>query len=124
MSTRLFVYGLLRPDAAPPEVRPWLDRARDCGEASVAGLIYDLGAYPAAVPGEGRVRGRVLRWQDGVDWALLDHWEGCDRKPPLYRREQVTAQTGAGPVEAWIYWYCGRLEGREPLASGRWEGRA
>jgi gamma-glutamylcyclotransferase (GGCT)/AIG2-like uncharacterized protein YtfP len=118
----LFVYGLLRPDDAPDVVRPIVRHAIDLGPATTRGLIYDLGEYPAAVPGEGVLHGRVLRWNGSVDWTMLDHWEGCDRKPPLYRRDRVTADVAKEQVEVWIYWYEPSLDDRTPLPNGHWKG--
>ena len=60
-------------------------------------------AYPAMIPGEGRVHGFVLDYKD-VEAALphLDALEGCDLSPPLYHRALVkvypTGETVWGPT--------------------------
>ena len=118
----LFVYGLLRPNAAPPEIRPLLANAVDLGAATVIGDLLDVrGEYPAAVPGKGTIHGRVLRWDGAVDWKRLDRWEGCDRRPPLYRRARVVARLArGGAADAWIYWFARPTDGLTPILGGRW----
>ena len=123
MAAHLFVYGLLRPADAPLAVAPVVSRAADLGPATVAGDLYDVrGAFPAAVPGRGVIHGRVLRWDGALNWGLLDRWEGCDRRPPLYRRERVVAHLASGgAADAFIYWYSLPTAGLERVESGRWQ---
>lgn len=105
--THLFVYGTLRPpreDRSPvysvnyPKIVPFLHSIQ---EAWVDGAeLYDLGAYPAAIPGDGRVIGALLE----IDRAAFDLLDPLEGHPDLYHREIVQAQTRSGPVDAWIYW--------------------
>ncbi|HSH74878.1 MAG TPA: gamma-glutamylcyclotransferase family protein [Longimicrobiales bacterium] len=123
--SRVFVYGTLRKDAwgrAPsPLTRGWTFE----GYGTVAGELYDFGAYPGAVPTEearSRVRGEVHRLPDaGETLRLLDHYEGCgpeDRPPYEFERELVdVALDDGGTVHAWIYWYRRAPRGRR-LSSG------
>jgi gamma-glutamylcyclotransferase (GGCT)/AIG2-like uncharacterized protein YtfP len=47
------VYGTLRPGRAPAAVAAVVATLRPLGAARVRGRLYDLGAYPGAVPDSG-----------------------------------------------------------------------
>jgi gamma-glutamylcyclotransferase (GGCT)/AIG2-like uncharacterized protein YtfP len=101
----LFVYGILRSESAHPMARRLRIGARHVGKGSAPGLLYDLGAYPAAVFSEdekARVHGDVFELKpDGKLLAALDEYEGTGR---FYRRlSLVIALAKGGSVEAWAY---------------------
>lgn len=94
------------------------------GRGSIQGALFDLGIYPAAVPGsESRVWGEVyeMALPDHV-LAALDDIEGYRPENPdrsLYARAQadVTLPDGS-QARAWVYFYNAPL-GRAPrIASG------
>ena len=109
----LFVYGTLRRACAHPLHRLLAEQARYEGMATYEGCLYDLGAYPGAVPHPGAAPS-VL----GELYALpapqtvlpqVDRYEGCtERYDPRaeYRRERqaITREDGT-VVTAWIYLY-------------------
>jgi gamma-glutamylcyclotransferase (GGCT)/AIG2-like uncharacterized protein YtfP len=99
MRERVFVYGTLRGG----DVRSnHLDGAEYLGVHAVDGYrLYDLGPYPAVVPGEGRVVGEIYELSTATHLQLLDEIEGCHHAPPLYQRVEV--EVAGGP--AWIYVY-------------------
>ena len=114
--TLLFVYGSLRRGGAAHGL---LEGSEEVGAARYQGRLYDLGAYPGAVPsGDAAdvVHGEVRR----LPAARL---EGLDRfEGPEYSRERVCVRLAAGGVrECWIYLYRGELRGRARVASGDWE---
>ncbi len=129
----LFVYGTLRPsliDAAPETPRQIVRALRVQGEATVAGLLFDLGDYPGFVratpsigggaqAGSPRVVGDVLE-VDASDLAALDAYEECGGPSPLYRRERVLAtwRSGGEPITCWIYVACGDLSKRPAIPQG------
>lgn len=133
---RVFSYGTLITGALSPEIDELLGThcvAR--WEAWVRGRLYDLGAYPGAVPAarrDERIRGQVLELRDAeriLPW--LDRYEGYDPRVPrksLYLRERVrvTPEADAGPAatptEAWIYWLNQRPAGRRLIVSGDYRG--
>jgi gamma-glutamylcyclotransferase (GGCT)/AIG2-like uncharacterized protein YtfP len=94
---------------------------RPLGAARVRGRLYDLGAYPGAVPDSG-----------APGWILGELVERTDRSPPLawfddyegeaYRRIRACAVDARGhAVACWIY-ECARLPGASPrIESGEWE---
>jgi len=112
-SLNLFVYGTLRDDPAN-EMFLVLDRnAKVLGEATVAGRLYDLGAYPGLVlssDGPDRVKGELYRLNDATaanTLLVLDDYEGMGPTDPLpheYRRALVTAYlTDGRSMTAWAY---------------------
>nr|WP_267962735.1 gamma-glutamylcyclotransferase [Thermus hydrothermalis] len=73
-------------------------------------------AYPAMVPGGGRVYGEVLFLPEEA-LPLLD---ALEEEGEEYRRERILVQTEEGPMEAWAYLYLLDLEGALPLPKGVW----
>lgn len=126
----VFVYGTLMPGGSNVHVAarggPFKVR-----EAYVEGFaLYHLEpeGYPAMVPGEGRVYGALLEFDDqAIEVALvhLDALEGVAEVPPYYCRDIVAAL----PMHelAWTYLYARpqRLEqpGAELIPTGRWQPR-
>ena len=111
----LFVYGTLRSGGGAAGL---LRGCRLVGPGAVAGTLYDLGAYPALVPGgAGRVEGEV--WRCPADaLARLDEYEGVAEG--LFERVEVEA---AG-VPSWTYvagaLLLPRLAPGWRIPSGRW----
>ncbi|GLV48067.1 gamma-glutamylcyclotransferase [Thermus sp. LT1-2-5] len=73
-------------------------------------------AYPAMVPGEGRVYGEVLLLPEEA-LSLLD---ALEEEGEEYRRVRVLVHTAEGPLEAWAYLYLQDLQGALPLPEGVW----
>ena len=106
-STFLFVYGTLRPPIPGsekilsfnyPKILPFL---RGEVDAVLEGAdLYDLGSFPAAIPGTNRLKGVVLE----LDPAAFDVLDPLEGHPDLYYREEVVVETAKGARTAWIYW--------------------
>ena len=110
----LFVYGSLKRGQRAHHLLqglPWL------GQAWLPGAcLHDLGPFPMAVPGEGRIQGELYGVGE-ADLEALDRYEGA---PRLYQRHWLTLEDGRG---AWVY--LGRphqVRHVAPLASGCWLG--
>ena len=115
----LFVYGTLMRGF---RLHALLEgRADSVGEGEVAGLLFDLGRYPAALrDGGGVIRGEVYRLTDPGLWLALDSAEGNQ-----YHRGQVGVRlAGGGQVTACIYWYVGPLQGAVPIPGGDYRAHA
>lgn len=115
----LFVYGTLMrgfPLHALLE-----GRADSVDEGEIAGLLFDLGRYPAALrDGGGLIRGEVYRLKDPGLWQTLDSAEGS-----RYHRGEVGVRlAGGGQVTAWIYWYVGPLPRAVPIPGGDYRAHA
>ncbi|MGD9762257.1 MAG: gamma-glutamylcyclotransferase [Candidatus Binatia bacterium] len=86
------------------------------GTGTVCGALYDLGAYPALVEGgaSGRVPGVLIELPDASALARLDEYEGVAEN--LYRRSRAPVRLEDGhQMEAWVYWYCGSVEGLQRI---------
>lgn len=111
----LFVYGTLRSGGGAAGL---LRGCRLAGAGTVAGTLYDLGAYPALVlGGRGHVEGEV--WRCPADaLARLDEYEGVAEG--LFERAVV----GVAGVPCWTYvagaLLLPRLASERRIPSGRW----
>ena len=96
------------------------------GDGTVKGKLYDLGAYPAAVPeGDGHIVGELyaIKAPAQFSWAIaqLDDYEGvcCEaHENPEYKRELTSVHVNGQEETAWIYWYARPVEGHPVVASG------
>lgn len=120
MCDYLFAYGTLQTGLAPPEIAHAIEALRPVGNATVPGLLYDLGAYPGAVldPSSNRIiSGIVLQLpQDSRVLAEIDQYEefdpGSPETSPFVRiPENVTLDSGRR-LKCWIYIY-----NRDPMAA-------
>ena len=94
------------------------------GRGSIAGVLFDLGIYPAAVPApDARVWGELYKMaHPAIVLPMLDEYEGCRTDEPessLYTRAltRVTLQDGRA-IEAWAYFYNAPLGRAERIQSG------
>ena len=75
------------------------------------GLLFDLGAYPAALRGAGgSIRGEVYRLLDPGLWVALDSAEGSQ----YHRGEVGVRMSSGGDVTAAVYWFVAPSAGPRP----------
>jgi gamma-glutamylcyclotransferase (GGCT)/AIG2-like uncharacterized protein YtfP len=100
---RLFVYGTLMPGHGNHcRIERFVLRARP---GRITGILVDLGAFPALVPGDGLVEGVVLDIDDSA-LAITDQMEGYapNRRSCLYVRKQVIVMLDdETKLSAWTY---------------------
>lgn len=117
----MFVYGTLRAGGSN-DIRRFRPQPVHVGDATMAGTLYDLGAYPGAVLGGERVlRGEVYRITPEVEGAL-DQLEGVtdDDSGEYIKRERVLV-VGGRSVGCLVYEIQPVLVGaRRVIASGDW----
>jgi gamma-glutamylcyclotransferase (GGCT)/AIG2-like uncharacterized protein YtfP len=115
----LFVYGTLMRGFRLHALLG--GRADSVGDGEVAGLLFDLGRYPAALrDGGGVIRGEVYRLTDPGLWRALDSAEGSQ-----YHRGEVGVRLAGGrQVTAYIYWYVGPLRRAVPIPGGDYRAHA
>jgi len=90
-------------------------RADFLGAGEAAGLLFDLGRYPAALPGAaGLIHGEVYRLRDPALWRALDSAEGNQ----YHRGEVGVRMAGGRRVTACIYWHVGPLGRAVPIPGG------
>lgn len=125
----LAVYGTLRPDTPIPSAfavearraRAVLEPLRPC---VIPGRLVDLGAYPAATPGDGRIVGVLCRVRRASAWPILDAFEECDvrnRGTSMFTRERLRLIAPA--VTAWVYLWAGAHGPGPRLPGGDWARR-
>jgi gamma-glutamylcyclotransferase (GGCT)/AIG2-like uncharacterized protein YtfP len=131
----LFVYGSLRPASGHPMAARLAQLVTVVGPATVAGLLYDTGRYPALVLGEGggAVHGELLALPDDAIrrrrlLAELDHYEGSLHGPAaafsLFHRAATDVRRDDGfVVRAWTYIYARDVHGLRVLPHGDWLAR-
>lgn len=98
------------------------DRVSVVRACRFAGLLYDLGRFPGAVPGDGTVHGELLRLHDPRVWTVLDAYEGYEaerEEDALFVRRRVVLQVPSHRT-AWVYWFNGDLAGCPRISSGDW----
>jgi len=101
--TKLFVYGTLMPDY--PNYRQIEDLVIDHKPGMIEGVLVDLGAYPALIEGEGRVKGVVFE-MDADALEITDRIEGFhpNRDRCLYLRQKTVVMLETKEqVTAWTY---------------------
>ena len=101
--TNLFVYGTLMPGES--NYRQIEKFVMDHKPGTIDGVLVDLGAFPALLPGEGLVQGIMLRMnQEALE--ITDRIEGyhSDRDRCLYVREEVIVRfEDRQEASAWTY---------------------
>jgi gamma-glutamylcyclotransferase (GGCT)/AIG2-like uncharacterized protein YtfP len=127
----LFVYGTLRDEARLRDVHGDGGAWSHLGPATVAGDLYDAGAYPGLLlrdDGEPSVEGKLVELFDPVvAFTALDAYEEVDAG--LYARRQCRARLMDGSEHVvWVYEYNRSVSGLPRLrdTSGRsasWENR-
>lgn len=121
-SVILATYGTLMQAVGGLERLGVADRVSVVGTCRFEGVLYDLGRFPGAVPGDGVVHGELLRLRDPQVWTVLDRYEGYEPDTEgrsLFVRRRVSLVT---PVDrtAWVYWYNEAPTGHPRVPSGDW----
>ncbi len=102
---RLFVYGTLMPGEANHRLIEL--HVRSARPATIEGVLVDLGAFPALIPGDGIVEGVLLEMAVEA-MEITDRLEGFHpgRDHSLYLRKEVIARLDDGQeLQAWTYEY-------------------
>jgi gamma-glutamylcyclotransferase (GGCT)/AIG2-like uncharacterized protein YtfP len=123
MTDRVFFYGTLMT-GFNRRLRIGVDsKLRYVGRGSIQAILFDLGIYPAAVPGDGHVWGELFETDEPeLVLAGLDSIEGYrpgDPEHSLYTRVQspVTLEDGR-TLQAWVYFYNAPLGQAAQILSG------
>jgi gamma-glutamylcyclotransferase (GGCT)/AIG2-like uncharacterized protein YtfP len=93
------------------------------GSCWIPGVLYDLGRYPALVPGDGQVLGELYEISDPGLFEDLDWFETYDRgrqTDPEYVRCLIPLIEPE--IEAWVYMYDRDPAGNPRVESGDWRG--
>lgn len=118
----LATYGTLLRAAGGPERLGVADQMAFVTECQFEGVLYDLGQFPGAVPGDDVVKGELFRLRDPRVWTVLDRYEGYDperEEASLFVRRRLSLEKPADRT-AWVYWYNGDPTEHPPIPSGDW----
>ena len=130
MNSHLFVYGTLLSSTGHPMGARLRRQARLIGEASIQGLLHDLGRYPGLVEtadGQARVHGELYALHDpGAALIWLDAYEGmvpgCHDQNEYQRAERPVQLASGEEVAAWVYLYRKAVGCLPAIPGGRWVG--
>ncbi len=113
---KVFVYGTLKRGFP---LHHHLRGARYLGRAWLRGFVmYDLGWYPAILPGEGVVSGELYE----VDWATLLLLDEVEEEGEEYERRLLSVELEDGRrEEAFVYVYRKDLKGQPRVQEGVWQ---
>lgn len=115
------VYGLLRAGESGFARFGLADAFAPLGPCTLPGRLYDLGAYPALVDGDGAVAGELFELRDASVIADLDafedYWPG---DPARSRYERRRVRLIAPDRQAWVYVWIKGLETATLIPSGDW----
>jgi gamma-glutamylcyclotransferase (GGCT)/AIG2-like uncharacterized protein YtfP len=120
----VFVYGTLRRGERN-DIARYRPLPLFIGPASIAGRLYDLGAYPGIVLGAGgRVVGEVYRISAEVETALDFLEEVKPDGSGEYLKREVPVFVAGQVLDCLVYEiHPDRLQGRLVIASGDWRQR-
>lgn len=112
----MFVYGTLKRGQSREML--WPHPPVSVEFATVRGTLFDLGPYPALLPGDDVVRGEAWHFDRrhvAPTLAVVDRIEGFDPSgESLYVREMVYCRTQAGnECRAYTYYYAHPIDPRE-----------
>ncbi len=110
----VFVYGTLRQGESNHGLLAESERL-GVTQTPPHYTLYDLGPYPAAIPGHQAIIGEVYRVND----TTLNALDELEEVPVEYRREQVETAFG----RAWIYLYQDESVLHRLITSGDWLSR-
>ena len=132
MTNTLFVYGTLMPGSRDRFGNTARERLSEAGfwrgEASLRGVLYDLGGYPGlseTAEDYAAVSGAVIELYHPKDVFLwLDRYEGIDPQYPWaseYERVIRDVQHEAGDtLKAWVYIYRLTPDPANLITGGNW----
>jgi gamma-glutamylcyclotransferase (GGCT)/AIG2-like uncharacterized protein YtfP len=123
----VFVYGTLRAgeanDLNAAARRHGIAEPSLVGTATVAGRLYDFGAYPGLVldPAAGPVTGDVYEVVDALLPVLDEIEEVYPGRASLFMREEQPVHGAAGPVACLLYPVAdSEVAGLPPVPGGDW----
>lgn len=115
------VYGLLRAGESGFAKFGLAEAFAPLGPCLIPGALYDLGAYPGLVAGEGGVVGELFEVRDAGVMARLDPFEDYwpdDPDRSRYARRKVPLLEP--DRDAWVYLWVRGLDGARRIETGDW----
>ncbi|MDQ0586670.1 gamma-glutamylcyclotransferase family protein [Variovorax paradoxus] len=121
----VFVYGTLRRGGRN-DIARYRPAPVHVADATIAGTLYDMGAYPGAVlDGPRRIAGEIYRIAPPVEAALDRLEEVADDDSGEYIRRHVVVEADAQRFECLVYEiHPARIEGHAVIDGGDWIAHA
>jgi gamma-glutamylcyclotransferase (GGCT)/AIG2-like uncharacterized protein YtfP len=119
----VFVYGGLMRGF---DLQHHMAGATFVSSATAQGRLYDVGAYPGMIEGDGTVRGELYRFSDiAVALEVLDEveeYDPLDAMGSAYVRvvRAVRLEKDGSESPAWLYLYNRDVKGLPQIKSGDW----
>jgi gamma-glutamylcyclotransferase (GGCT)/AIG2-like uncharacterized protein YtfP len=116
----IMFYGTLRDAALRRELGLEV-RMRRLGRCRLAGILYNLGPYPALGEGKGIVHGELFEVTDPAAFGAMDTYEEYDPARPkfsTYLRVRVRLIDPA--LECWAYRYNRSVRSVPRVPGGDW----
>jgi gamma-glutamylcyclotransferase (GGCT)/AIG2-like uncharacterized protein YtfP len=117
-------YGTLMSDFATQDELRVRHALSPVGPCTIGGVLYDMGAWPTLVLGEGVVHGELFEVLDEDVFDTLDRFEEYDPRAPAdssYLRLRVALIAPA--VLAWVYVAHHYAPTGTRIESGSWAAR-
>lgn len=116
----IMLYGTLR-DADLRRELGLEGRMRRLGRCRLAGILYNLGPYPALGEGKGVVHGELFEVTDPAAFDAMDAFEECDpARPKLSAYLRVRVRLTDPDLDCWVYRYNRPLRGVPRVPGGDW----
>ena len=117
----VFVYGTLRRGEAN-DINRLLPPPRLVGQAAIAGVMYDLGAYPGVVLGSGgMVTGEVYAIEPALERVLDEIEEIYPQQKDEYFKREVRVMVGERQLDCLVYEInAAYVKDKPVIASGDW----
>jgi gamma-glutamylcyclotransferase (GGCT)/AIG2-like uncharacterized protein YtfP len=116
----IMLYGTLRDEALRRELGIE-GRMRRIGRCRLAGILYNLGPYPALSEGKGMVHGELFEVTDPAAFGAMDAFEEYDPvRPKLSAYLRVRVRLTDPDLECWVYRYNRPLRGVPRVPGGDW----
>ncbi|MBA2725515.1 MAG: gamma-glutamylcyclotransferase [Actinobacteria bacterium] len=120
-SDYIALYGSLRKQGEISDKPDLSEYLKPAGDAVIKGLLFDMGDYPALIPGDGAIQGEVYEVVDRKAFVVVDEFERYDPNDvdgSLYVRRAV--RLTKPKLDAWVYIYNRRVGNAPRIASGDW----
>lgn len=115
------VYGLLRAGESGFARFGLASAFKPRGPCVISGELWDLGAYPGLVPGEGQVVGELFELTDTSVLPKLDAFEDYwPDDPARSRYDRVKVRLVQPDLSAWVYVWKLSVDTATRIESGDW----
>lgn len=115
-------YGTLKRDEETPVHDVIKNDLIFISECIIPGKLYNLGKYPALEDGDRPIEGELYKLKNVRVLSELDRYEAIDDDDPnLPGFSRKAVKLVKPKLEAWVYYYNGKVNSHHLLRSNRWD---